>query len=345
MELTCSRVVDPVVDMTALPKVASVLWICLALLTASPPPARAHICVDSPPFQYCNFIWVNLHHYLYNEAFPTGHGVGQTIPGLSAMQKTAIATAIDFYRSHYRDRDLLFDRELHAITQQVIAAGNAGLPSSGIPDDLRTTLQSVYPIYVKYSWPSQKLENQRWIVNNQQLLSRYGPAIQRELEHVLQRRFSDGPYQIYVVHEANWPGGYTSEAERGTHPHTVISSGRPDYRGLAGLEMVFHESLHAGPFDTVQAALDAEFARHNAKDDVQLWHAVIFYTAGEIVREVLSADGVAFQPYEYAPGGPFTRGRFASIEATVRKHWLPYMQGKTDMREAIAQMVTEITVH
>ena len=49
--------------------------------------------------------------------------------------------------------------------------------------------------------------------------------------------------------------------------------------------MVFHESLHAGPFDTVQAELDGEFARHNAKDDVQLWHAVLFYTAGEIVRD------------------------------------------------------------
>jgi hypothetical protein len=337
-------VYDLVVYMTALPRVASVLWICLALLTASTTPVRAGTSADSPPFRYYNFIWVNLHHYLYNEAFPTGHGIGQTIPGLSAVQKTAVANAIDFYRSHYQDRDLLFDRELHTITQQVIAAGNTGLPSTGIPDDLRKTLQSVYPIYMKYLWASQKLENHHWIVSNQQLLSRYGPAIQHELERVLQRKFSDGPYQVYVVHEANWPGGYTSEAERGTHPHTVISSGRPDYRGLAGLEMVFHESLHAGPFDTVQAALDAEFARHNAKDEVQLWHAVLFYTAGEIVREVLSADGVAFQPYEYAPGGPFTRGRWARVEATVRKYWLPYMQGKIDMRKAVAQMVTEITV-
>jgi hypothetical protein len=108
--------------------------------------------------------------------------------------------------------------------------------------------------------------------------------------------------------------------------------------------MIFHESLHAGPFDTVQAALDAEFARHNAKDDAQLWHVVLFYTAGEIVREVLGADGVTFQPYEYSPGGPFTGGPFARIEATVRKYWLPYMQGKIDMQKAIAQMVTEIKV-
>jgi hypothetical protein len=306
-------------------------------------PARASTLADSPPFQYYNFTGVNLHHYLYNEAFPTGDGLGQTIPGLTAAQNATVANAIDFYRTRYQDRDLLFDPELHAITQQVIAAGNAGLPSTGIPDDLRNTLQSVYPIYTRHLWASQKLENQHWIVSNRQLISRYGPTVQHELERVLQQKFSDGPYQVYVVHEANWAGGYTSEAERRTHPHTVISSGRPDYQGLAGLEMVFHESLHAGPFDTVRAALNEEFARHNAKDDVQLWHAVLFYTAGEIVREVLSADGVTFQPYEYAPGGPFTRGRWVRVEATVRKYWLPYMQGKIDIREAVAQMVTEIT--
>ena len=108
-------------------------------------------------------------------------------------------------------------------------------------------------------------------------MSRYGPAIQHELERVLQRKFSDGPYQVYVVHESNWAGGYTSEAQRGTHPHTVISSGRPDYQGLAGLEMVFHESLHAGPFDTVQAELDGEFARHNVRRmTCNCWHAVLF---------------------------------------------------------------------
>lgn len=295
------------------------------------------------PFQYYNLIWVNLHHYLYNEAFPTGHGIGQTIPGLGAAQNATVANAIDFYRSHYQDRDLLFDPELHAITQQVIAAGNTGLPSNGIPADLRKTLQSVYPIYRKQLWASQKLENQHWIVSNQRLMNRYGSDIQHELERVLQRKFSDVPYQVYVVHEANWAGGYTSAAERRTHPHTVISSGRPDYQGLVGLEMVFHESLHAGPFDTVQAALDEEFAHHKTKDDVQLWHALLFYTAGEIVREVLSANGIAFQPYEYAPDGPFTRGRWVRVEPTILKYWLPYMQGKIDMREAVAQMVTELT--
>jgi hypothetical protein len=339
----CSRIVDLVMHKKTLPRVASALWLCLALLTASTLPARASTPADSPPFQYYNFIWVNLHHYLYNEAFSTGHGIGQTIPGLSAAQKATVTNAIDFYRSHYQDRDLLFDPELHAITQQVIAAGNAALPSIGLPDDLRKTLQSVYQIYKRHLWASQKLENQHWIVSNQELVSRYGPSIQRELERVLQRKFSDGPYQVYVVHEANWAGGYTSEAERATHPHTVISSGRPDYQGLAGLEMVFHESLHAGPFDFVQAALDEEFARHDAQDDMQLWHAVLFYTAGEITREALSADGVAFQPYEYAPAGPFTRGRWLRVEPTVRKYWLPYMRRTMDMQEAVAQMVTEIT--
>jgi hypothetical protein len=165
-------------------------------------------------------VWPVRTTFHFTAAFPTGHGIGQTIPGLSAVQKTAVANAIDFYRSHYQDWDLLFDRELHTITQQVIAARNNGLPSTGIPDDLRKTLQSVYPIYMKYSWASQKLENQHWIVSNQQLLSRYGPAIQHELERVLQRKFSDGPYQIYVVHEANWPRPSTVP----TTPLPVIDS-------------------------------------------------------------------------------------------------------------------------
>jgi hypothetical protein len=310
-----------------------------AQVASADPPATG----AGPPFQYFNFVWINLHSYLYNTAFPTRRGIDQTIPGVTSLEAATVATAIDFYRQHYKDRDLLFDPQLHSITQRVIAAGNAAqLPAAGLPADLRSTLRSVYPIYRKHLWPSQKEENQRWIARNQELMRTYGPAIQRKLEAVLGRRFSDGPYEIYAVHEANWPGGYTSGADEGWHPHTVISSGRSDYAAFAGLEMVFHESMHAGPFDNVQTALDQEFSARGAKDDMRLWHAVLFYSAGEATREVLQDSGIEFQPYEYAAGGPFTRGDWAKVEPTIREHWLPYMQGKEPMQQALAEMVTEV---
>jgi hypothetical protein len=317
----------------------------LALALGGPGPstlAGPHDLISGTPiFEYHDFVWVNLHHYLYNEAFPTHHGNGQEIPGMTPAESAAVDSAIAFYRERYKGRDLLFDTDLLATTELLVLAGNAStLPPSAMADDLRAQLSAVYPIYRRHLWRLQAAQNDRWIADNQQLMGRYGPSIQRKLETVLRRKFSDGPYQEFVVNEANWAGGYTANREDvHTYPQTFISSGRPDYSGLKGLEMVFHESLHAGPFSQVQEALDQEFARHNVQDKLSLWHFVLFYSAGEATREVLARDGIVYQPYAYAPDGPFTRGLGARVEPIVRKYWQPYMDGGISMQQAIVSLV------
>jgi hypothetical protein len=296
---------------------------------------RTAEAASRPPFEFHDFIWVNIHHYLYNEAFPTHQpGAGQAIEASSAPERAQIATAIEFYRAHYTGRDLLFDDELPKITARLIAAQNSDkLPHSGIPADLRRTLESVYPIYKSRLWPAQSAENEKWIAHSKDLMSQYGSAVQARLEAVLQREFSDGPYQVYAVHEANWAGGYTFRPA-----HTIVSSGRPDYAGPASLEMVFHESLHAGPFDEVQAAIDEEFARQHAKDDLRLGHAVLFYSAGEAVHEVLKQHGIDYEQFVYK-NGVFSHRDWKVCDAAIREYWLPYMEGHGEMKDAISRMV------
>src|ERR1700679_3908963 len=91
--------------------------------------------------------------------------------------------------------------------------------------------------------------------------------------------------------------------------------------------------MHAGPFDVIQKALDEEFARHHVKDEHQLWHALLFFTAGEGVRGVLQDRGVEYVPYAYENGLFSLSGSWGKQESLIRKYWLPYMRSQDDRAE------------
>ena len=289
-------------------------------------------------FYFHSSAWVNLHHYLYNEAFRS-EKASQLMSGLDKSEKAQLARAIQFYQDYFKGRDLLFDDGLTNINTELSRVENQeNINSSKIPEDLRKILQSFMPVYKCHLWQQQDRENQIWAENTKSLLRKYGIATQRDLEKVLDRKFSDGPYRFDIVHESNWSGAYTYSP-----PHTVISSGRPSYSNLSALEMVFHESLHAGPFDKVQSVIDQEFSKIHATDSDQLWHAILFFTAGEIVRKRFADDGIAYEPYAYKNGLFASDRKWGKCEPLLRKYWLPYLQGQGDMRSSISEFVKEST--
>jgi hypothetical protein len=69
-----------------------------------------------------------------------------------------------------------------------------------------------------------------------------------------------------------------------------------------------------------------------------LWHAILFYTSGELTRRALARRGVS----EYRPfildmyEGPF-RGFRQSLET----HWQAYLDGKLSREAALRQILIE----
>jgi hypothetical protein len=107
-------------------------------------------------------------------------------------------------------------------------------------------------------------------------------------------------------------------------------------QGLASLEMLFHESSHSDVsslFPRVrQAASD-----QNVAVPPQLWHAVLFYTAGELTSRQLKAHGVEYSPY--ANQGLYTNLCGAGCREKVAEHWMPRLDGKRSMGDALSALV------
>jgi hypothetical protein len=185
--------------------------------------------------------------------------------------------------------------------------------------------------YFLYQWASGEGEAQR-------LAKAFGGS------------WPEGVVRIDVAAYANDLGAYSTEAAAGPAPHVVVSSGDDSYAGTAAIEMVFHEAGHSdtligaasGPLD---AAVEAAGATGAPRD---LWHALLFYTAGELAREALAAAGVPdYRPYAEANGlWPRARG-WAAARAALDAHWRPYLAagGGPGRDEALAAVARALAEH
>jgi hypothetical protein len=74
-----------------------------------------------------------------------------------------------------------------------------------------------------------------------------------------------------------------------------------------------------------------------------LWHAIIFYTTGELVRRALQKDtAVLFVPIGIRRG-LWQRDEERQAEfAALQEHWQPYLEGEAGFEAAIAALVADL---
>lgn len=123
-------------------------------------------------------------------------------------------------------------------------------------------------------------------------------------------------------------------------PDTTLSSNAPALQGIGGFEILFHEASHTFA-DKMMDALSAECGaqKNNCGD---LWHAVLFYTAGtEVHRALSTSEQAGFVPYAYKYG-LYTRGNWPAYRAVIENDWQGYLDGKIDFPTAIHSMVSDL---
>ena len=133
-------------------------------------------------------------------------------------------------------------------------------------------------------------------------------------------------------------GAYTT-IHRG-FAHTTMSSRDPGYQGFKSLEMVLHESSHAVVGVTEGAIgpeIEAAAAALGVRPPRQLWHAVLFYTSGELTRRALEARAVPYRTY--AHDGGLYDGAFRGTLEAIETHWQAWLDGELSREEAIRRMV------
>jgi hypothetical protein len=81
----------------------------------------------------------------------------------------------------------------------------------------------------------------------------------------------------------------------------VLGSLIGNNQGWAQAEILFHETSHLLIHPVEQALYVAGRDLHRSVPRV-LWHVVLFFTAGELTKQVLARRDVAYEPYLYKTG-------------------------------------------
>jgi hypothetical protein len=135
-------------------------------------------------------------------------------------------------------------------------------------------------------------------------------------------------------------GAYT--VGQGESAHVVVSSTDPGYQCFAALEMLMHEPSHAIVAADESGAIGADLKRAanelGVRPMANLWHAILFYTSGELTRRSLAKRGVSnYQPVIL---GMYERG-YRGFRQSLETHWQAYLDGKVSREAAIRQILTE----
>ncbi|HXU46892.1 MAG TPA: hypothetical protein VN783_15290 [Thermoanaerobaculia bacterium] len=250
-------------------------------LPPEPPAVPRH-----PLFAFRAGFWVSLHHHLRGEArrldlVKEGKLEPEPDPAsLPPAERSAWEGALAIYARTMATRDLVFDPGMAEIKNALAGVGGAAhLPAAdlpALPPEVRTALELAAPVYRARLWPEHERLARAWIAEMAPLVDRFGPAIAPRVAAANRTYWPAEPIPVEIVPEAGPNGAYTTSPPT----RTSISSRDPGYRGLSGLEMLFHESSHAWG-RALSESLAAEAKRQGVEIHRDLWHGVLFYTAGD----------------------------------------------------------------
>jgi len=197
---------------------------------------------------------------------------------------------------------------------------------------VKATLERLMPIYMKPWSAGHWHSNREWVAAVRVLLERHEAALAKALARTYDTSWPPEPIDVDVSVTAGPNGAYTT----GPPTHVTISSSEERLQGPAALEMLFHESSHSALSDLFQRVQQAAAAQH-VDVPPQLWHAVLFYTTGELTRRELAAHGVAYR--EHADERLYVDLCGAGCRAKIAEHWGPRLDGKRSVADGLSALV------
>jgi hypothetical protein len=228
---------------------------------------------------------------------------------------------------------------------------------AGLPPKLTQVMETAAPVYRTHLWPDQDRANRRWVARVAPLIEEQGVGISQRLADIYQTKWPKEKIRVDVSAYANPAGAYTT-----IDPLRVtISSTDARNQGDEAFEVLFHEASH-GIAEPVQSAIIRECRQRDKAIPRDLWHALIFYTTGEVLSPLLTPaedappdkeDAVkpnvnrppASRKETYIPyairEGLYERGWKDYLQLLTR-FWQPYLDNKSTFDDAIARMVSAL---
>lgn len=282
-------------------------------------------------FEFHSGFWVNLHHTLYNTS--AGKKVGRA-PNLSAFSPAETAAwndAVAYYDRNLVDHDFLEYSMIRINSALAAAADKASLRGSDVPAPLIRVLEEAAPVYRARLWEDHDRKNREWIDQVSPLIAKYESILKPALAHAYDSPWPRERIRVEMSYYTTGASAYTSIG-----PTLVtISSWSQRNQGPAGLETIFHEAGH-GLVQKIRdeiSAAEKRSGRKLAHDD--LWHAMMFYTTGTIVRQQVPE----ITPYALKYG--MWEHNWPDTLPVLDKDWQPFLDGKARFKEAIDRVVAD----
>jgi hypothetical protein len=282
-------------------------------------------------FEFHSGFWLNLHHTLYNQAVGIKAGRAPDLVALSPAETGAWNQVLEFYGRSLVNHDLL-EVSMVRMNQALALAGNTSdLQAPGLSRDMAQTLLAAAPVYRARWWADHDKKNREWIASISPFVAKYESALKPALAHAYDTPWPKGAVRVEVSYYVTGNSAYTS-----VEPTLITVSSRSERnQGPSALETLFHEESHA----LVQKAF-TEIAKDekSQKKDLKyrdFWHALVFYTTGELVRKQLPE----LEPYAMRYG--LWESSWPEILPVMEKDWKPFLDGKTAFKDAIKQLVVD----
>jgi hypothetical protein len=306
-----------------------------------------------PVFELHSGFWINLHHTLYGQARQSRDGRGSPSGAGAATRRTpseqlAWDAAVSYYAANYQDKDLLFNTELILLKNQLgdfeqcdeLSGAKKKTCDAGLSPKLTRILNDAAPVYRAHEWPEHDRANRKWIAGVSPLVRVKGVELSQRLAEIYQTRWPKERIRVDVTAFANYAGAYTTLDPL----RVVISSTDPRNQGNSALEVLFHEASN-GIAEPVQLAINRECRQRDKAIPRDLWHALVFYTTGEIIKPVVNAENTSVGEGEYTPYAfrerLYQRGWDEYLKL-LERFWQPYLDGKTTFDDAIAHIVSAL---
>jgi hypothetical protein len=304
----------------------ALLLALLGLACASPGQAA-----PAPRFVFRSSFWVNLHHFLRAEARRQGRGAElvQPLDSLAAPEREVWTAALDAYRP-LAGRSLLFDQDL--VRLHVALAGIDGegeLPPGLVGAELSRALNGAAPVFRARHWAARARTNYEWIARTRPAVERLGVRVTDALAAAHQRAWPAHPVLVGVTSETGPDLAYTTSAAPPgfcglTAINPSVAPGSPE-----AIECVFHEAAHVLDATLVRW-VEEESARQGVEPPDDLWHAMLFYTAGELSARALGRPGTYRADLEQG---------FAAYLPALDACWKPYLDGELPLADALCELV------
>lgn len=295
-------------------------------------------------FEFHSDAWINLHHFLYQWAredlgLVSGRppiSERSDVERMSSRDRDIWVNAVRFYRESIGTRWHLDSENLRLNGDLRNLGGDVAAQPPDRIKGIAAALGSAMPIYRRLWWPQHDRRNRAWIAKLVPLLRRHEARFVEMTIRVYSAKWPNSPFRVDVSAYFNYRAGYTS-----FEGYIVMYSTDPASQDLYALEMLFHEVQHAHQIsDRVisQSALAPAFQAAGAKQPDNLWHALIFATAGEFVRSVATAEQLPEHAPYWVRQGFERQEAWSKLIPPLQKFWLPVMRGQSSTPEAIAAL-------